>query len=315
MPAGLLELDAARLYIVDVTPEEYVVPYIASYILDPGAGGPLLVVDPGPSCCVDRVAGLLADLGARRRGVEVYVTHVHIDHAGGVGRLGRLLGWDAVRAVRVHPRGARHLAEPSKLWRASLDYLGEIARLYGEPLPVPEEKLAPTRDGEEHGYDSAVARVVHTPGHASHHQSILLDVAGERILFPGDSAGMVSPVADAVAPTTPPPLYLDLYMESLLRQARLSPSLVAYTHTGPGEPGLLERHRLQVERWLNALAQADPAGVDEALELVRRVDPEVDRFLSSVERVSRLLVEAVRHSVDGFLWYLRSRRGEEGRRA
>ena len=298
---------------VDVTPEEYRVPYIISYIVDPGEG-PLLVVDPGPRCCTEMLVEALERLEAAKRGVMVFVTHVHIDHSGAVGSLHRRLG-DRLLTVHVHPRGKPHLEDTSKLWRASLDYLGEIARLYGEPLPVPGRVLHATSDGEKHRVGGAVLEVLHTPGHASHHQSLLLHTDGASILFPGDSAGMTCPLADAVAPTTPPPLFLDLYVESLRRQMERKPTLVAYTHTGPAGPETLSRHMEQIPRWLRALkplAGEDGAPLSKALEAVRREDPETRRCLEAVEPLSRYLAAAVAHSVEGFLWSIRRGRLPQG---
>lgn len=296
-PAEDLELVA-----VDVTPGFYRVPYIVSYLVH-APGAPLIVVDPGPSATgCSRVLDWVERLGADR--VVVYITHVHIDHAGAVGCLARSLGGRLLR-VYAHPRAVPHLENPSRLWRASRSFLGWIAEGYGEPLPVPPRLLEATADGARHSLGPVVIHVLHTPGHASHHQSIVLETGSVRVLFPGDSAGMAHPAVDAVAPTTPPPFRYNMYRESLLRQARAEPGLVAYTHTGLGEPSLLHRHLRQAETWWRAaleLAEAAPDPPPERLlEKAAERDEDTRRFLDYASANSPALYEALRHSAMGFL--------------
>ena len=297
--------DSATLYLVDVTPGFYRVPYIVAYVLDPGPRQPLLLIETGPRRPgADAVMETLEELGAPHREVVAYVTHVHIDHAGAVGSLHRRLGGSLTR-VYAHPRGAPHLVDTGKLWRASREFLGWIAEGYGEPEPLPEDVVSATRDGETHRYGSVAVKVIHTPGHASHHQSIVVEVDGRRILFPGDSAGIAHPAVDAVAPTTPPPLRLDMYRQSLRRQIQLKPSLVCYTHTGPGQPELLERHLRQLDIWEEEARrlvtfQGDPEP-DTLLERVAVRDPDTARLLAFTREASPALLEALRHSAMGFL--------------
>jgi len=311
--AASIRLGAARLYYLDVTPDFYRIPYIVAYVLDPGPQAPLVLVDPGPrNPAAERLRGLLEALGAPRREAVAYVTHVHIDHAGSLGSLARSLGGSLAR-VYAHPRGAPHLADPRRLWSASRAYLGWIAEGYGAPEPLPGEAVKATADGEARSYGPVRVTVLHTPGHASHHQSIAARIAGggdPLVLFPGDSAGMAHPAADAVAPTTPPPFKLDMYLDSLRRQIALHPSLVAYTHTGPAAPSCLERHLAQVERWRNYFQELGPrvcedAGLEEHLESLRARDEELDRFITYAASKSKALLAALLHSVDGFLDYHR----------
>ena len=311
--AASLSLGTVKLYYLDVTPDFYRIPYIVAYILDPGTPHPLIVVDPGPrNPAAEKLRAALEALGAPRREVVAYATHVHIDHAGSLGSLAKQLGGSLVR-VYAHPRGAPHLVDPSKLWRASRSYLGWIAEGYGAPEPLPQDTVAATSDGETHSYGAVRVTVLHTPGHASHHQSIAARVqaGGDPIvLFPGDSAGMAHPAADAVAPTTPPPFRLDMYLESLRRQIALRPSLVAYTHTGPAAPQCLERHLRQVERWRSYFQElgsrvCSAASPEEHLERLRSRDEELDRFIAYAASKSKPLLAALLHSVDGFLDYHR----------
>ena len=311
--AATLSIGTAKLYYLDVTPGFYGIPYIVAYVLDPGAPQPLVLVDPGPrNPAAEKLRALLEALGAPRREVVAYATHVHIDHAGSLGSLAKSLGGSLAR-VYTHPRGAPHLVDPGKLWSASRAYLGWIAEGYGAPEPLPEETVKPTADGEAHRYGPLRVTVLHTPGHASHHQSIHVEAEGAgdpTVLFPGDSAGMAHPAADAVAPTTPPPFRLDMYLESLRRQIALHPSLVAYTHTGPAAPQCLERHLRQVERWRSyfqglGARVCSPSSPEEHLERLRGIDEELDRFIEYAASKSKALLAAILHSIDGFLDYHR----------
>jgi hydroxyacylglutathione hydrolase len=304
-----LALPGVDVLVVDVTPDFYEIPYIVSYILVPPEG-PLVVVDPGPRNPGCRLITEALD-GYKERQVIIFVTHVHIDHGGAAGCLAAQLP-GRITAIYVHPRGAPHLVDPARLWEASRRYLGWIAEGYGEPQPAPSQLVKPTRDTETVEIGKNIrAKILHTPGHASHHQSILVETAGGggyKILFPGDSAGMAHPAVDAIAPTTPPPFRLDMYIESLRRQIRENPSLVAYTHTGLGEPVLLGRHLQQVEKWwsvaekLVASSGGDPPGPEEMLEEVARIDDYTRRFLE-LASASKALYEALKHSAEGFLDY------------
>src|SRR3954465_1527924 len=118
-----------------------------------------ILVDPGPQSCEDT---LLAALGGEQP-KALLLTPIHFDHAGAAGALVRR--WPEL-PVYVHERGARHLADPSKLLASAERLYGDqMERLWGEVAAVPESNLRPLSGGEEVlGF-----KVAHTPGHASHH--------------------------------------------------------------------------------------------------------------------------------------------------
>ncbi len=304
-----LRLGKARLYYMDVTPPEYGAPYIIAYVVDPGRDEPLLVFDTGPARAAEEFSEALKLLGDRK--VVVYLTHIHLDHGGGVGRLASILGEQLLR-VHAHPRAVRHLVDPSRLWEASRNALGEVALHYRRPDPLPESLALATYDGETHRYGGLEVRVLHTPGHASHHQSLLLRWPGGSLLFPGDSAGMVHPSVDAVAPTTPPPFRFSLYVESLRRQIRLRPGAVAYTHTGLAEAEALERHMRQVEAWKRffeekaSRGELGSASTESLLRELEERDAETAAFAATARLISPLLYRAILLSVEGFRQYFLS---------
>lgn len=155
-----------------------------------------LVVDHGRAAFVDTgttrsIGNLLAAMAAR--GVEpaqvdwVLTTHVHLDHAGGAGALMRHL--PNARCV-VHPRGARHLIDPAKLIAGSIAVYGEARyrELYGDIVPVPEERILVPADGERITLGARTLELIHTPGHALHHYCVV-DLDHRRV-FPGDNFGI-----------------------------------------------------------------------------------------------------------------------------
>lgn len=155
-----------------------------------------LLVDRGRAAFVDTgttlsVPNLLAALDARGVGRDqvdwVLTTHVHLDHAGGAGELMRHL---PNARCAVHPRGARHLVDPAKLIAGSITVYGESAyhRLYGEIVPIPEERIFIPGDGERITVGGRRLELIHTTGHALHHYCIV-DLDTRRI-FTGDNFGV-----------------------------------------------------------------------------------------------------------------------------
>jgi hydroxyacylglutathione hydrolase len=288
-----------RLGYVDVTPRELNHPFIYSYVVVGDYG--ILVVETGPVSSVDRLVDALKAEGYTETRIHVVVTHVHLDHGGGAGRLAKLL---PSARIYVHPRGYQHLKLPTRLWHASKQALGWLAEVYGEPEPVPENQLVETSDGAVIELGGVTARIVHTPGHASHHQSVLVDMGDERLLFSGDSAGLYDPASGAIAPTTPPPFRYEAYVSSLERQVSLRPDRIAYTHLGVAKRGLelLQKHVEQVRLWRDVVADEVRKGntdPERVLDRIIEVDELTRRYVSSIgERHTRLLLAL---SVLGFI--------------
>ncbi len=296
-----------RLGYVDVTPEELGSGFIYAYVVQGDRG--VAVIETGPTSSAEVLVEALRSEGLAEGVVHVVVTHIHLDHGGGAGTVARLL---PTARIYVHPRGYRHLLNPSKLWEASKAALGWLAEVYGEPEPVPEHQLVETTDGAELELGGVTVRVIHTPGHASHHQSVLVDIGGERILFTGDSAGFYDPSTGAVAPTTPPPFRYDAYMESLERQIALRPHSLAFTHAGMAKHGteLLQRHVEQARLWYSVVREAVEEGVRDpakVLDMILERDEMARRYVESQRgEHARLLLLL---SVQGYIEYVASEAG------
>ena len=193
-------------------------------------------IDTGTAFAVPRLLGALQALGLERGAVDwVIPTHVHLDHAGGVGQLMREL--PQARAL-VHPRGVRHLLDPSVLWQGASAVYGaqEMARTYGELLPVPAERVRASTDGELVHLAERPLFIAHTPGHARHHHCIWDEAT--RGWFTGDTFGLSYREFDTdrgpwMVPTSTPVQFEPEVLEATVRRllAR-EPKCMYVTHYG-----------------------------------------------------------------------------------
>jgi glyoxylase-like metal-dependent hydrolase (beta-lactamase superfamily II) len=189
-----------------------------------------VLVDPGPESALD---ALLAQLGEWRPRA-LLLTHVHLDHAGATGAL--VQRWPDLD-VYVHERGAPHVVDPSKLLASAGRLYGaeNMARLWGEVLPVPAERVHALSGGETLPLAGGV-RVAYTPGHASHHVVYLHESSGR--VFVGDVAGVripPAPVAATIAPTPPPDVDVEAWDRSIDAIAAWGPASLGLTHFGAVE--------------------------------------------------------------------------------
>ena len=193
-----------------------------------------LIVDPGPASCVDTLLDRLGPVEPR----ALLLTHVHLDHAGAAGVLCRRY---PDLTVYVHERGARHLVDPTKLVESAGRVWGDdMWELWGEVAPVPEERLRVLEGGETvEGF-----RVAYTPGHASHHVAYLHDDSGDA--YVGDVAGVrLPPYEHTIAPTPPPDIDVEAWLDSLHTVASWNPQSLCLTHFGPVTDVADQLHRVR----------------------------------------------------------------------
>ena len=204
----------------------------AAYLV--AEGGRAAFIDTGTAFAVPRLLAALEALGLPRSAVDyVIATHVHLDHAGGVGQLMRALP-DA--NLIVHPRGARHLIDPIALWQGALEVYGaaQMARAYGELVPVDPERVRTTLDGETLYLAGRPLVFAHTPGHALHHHCIW--DARSAGWFTGDNFGMAYPEFNVdgrafIFPTTTPVQFdPDAMRASIARLMAAAPRQMFLTH-------------------------------------------------------------------------------------
>ncbi|MGA7923089.1 MAG: MBL fold metallo-hydrolase [Thermoplasmata archaeon] len=235
MPERVLELGHDRQLIdLDFRDTEGLV---GSYIL-PQADGRVTLIETGPASCRTHLSRGLAQAGVEADQVDrVFVTHIHLDHAGGMGVVAEMFPQATLYA---HHLGVPHLVDPSKLvasarraWGASAD------PLWGPIVPVPADRIVPLHGGETYPLRSGVLEVLNTPGHAKHHLAFV--DTGIRGLFTGDGAGVRLEGAPRPRPALPPPdLDLELLTESVERMARTQPRQLLYSHFGPSAGGEVE---------------------------------------------------------------------------
>jgi glyoxylase-like metal-dependent hydrolase (beta-lactamase superfamily II) len=191
-------------------------------------------IDCGTNHAVPRLLEALDALGLARSAVDYVIpTHVHLDHAGGAGLLMRELPQAMLWA---HPRGARHMIDPAALFTGALAVYGaeEMARSYGELIPVPAERVRATHDGQTLMLADRALRFADTPGHAKHHHCIWDETS--RGWFTGDTFGLSYREFDTahgawIMPTSTPvqfdPVAMQASVERLLAEA---PDAMYLTH-------------------------------------------------------------------------------------
>ena len=199
--------------------------------------GRVAIVDTGVNDSVPHVLQALADLGLGLDSVDwVVLTHVHLDHAGGAGELMRRLP----RArLLVHPRGARHMIDPSRLMAGTIAVYGEdVARqMYGDIPPVPAERVVEAPDGFAIELNGRRLEAIDTPGHARHHLCLVDRKSG--FVFAGDTFGLSYRELDqgerqfVVSSTTPVQFDPPALHASIDRIVALRPKAVCLTHYGP----------------------------------------------------------------------------------
>ncbi|MEW5863858.1 MAG: MBL fold metallo-hydrolase [Pseudomonadota bacterium] len=199
-------------------------------------GGRAAIVDTGTARAAPRVLAALAALGIAPEAVDyVVLTHVHLDHAGGAGTLMARL---PNARLTVHPRGARHIADPSRLLAATAAIYGEaqMRRVYGEVVPVEPGRIIETPEGSSVSLAGRELRFFDAPGHARHHVIVRDGRTGH--LFAGDCFGLSYRELDvdgrqSVFPTTSPSQFdPEALAATLDRILALAPAAVYVAHFG-----------------------------------------------------------------------------------
>jgi glyoxylase-like metal-dependent hydrolase (beta-lactamase superfamily II) len=221
------------------------------------------LVETGTAPSAPVVAGALDALGVGPADLAtVVVTHIHLDHAGGAGDIAAR--YPAAEVV-VHERGARHLADPSRLMSGARQVYGSaLDRLFGRMRPTPAERI--TTVGERGHIDLGGGRRLdshYSPGHARHHVGLIDSATGD--LYVGDAAGVYLPDTGDLRPGTPPPDFdLDTALGSLRLFGQLRPERLLFAHYGPVSevPDTLARAAEEIEVWVDETRQARAAGLD-----------------------------------------------------
>ena len=276
----------------------------AGYLLE---GPRPVLVETGSQSSVPVLLDALASLGLGPSDLAgVVVTHIHLDHAGGVGDVARAFP-DAT--VYVHELGARHLADPTRLVDSASRVYGPLLdSLYGRLDPTPPERLHVLGDGEQ--IDIGPGRsltVVDSPGHAKHHLGLHDSLSG--VLFAGDAVGVKLPDGGVLRPSTPPPDFdLAQALTSLAKFAARRPAGIALAHYGlleqPEE--LLAEADETLRVWAETAEKAYREGADIADALAARFDPLLDD-IDAAHKEKLDIMNGVHSNAAGFRRWLEGR--------
>ncbi|MGC8626822.1 MAG: MBL fold metallo-hydrolase [Acidimicrobiales bacterium] len=241
----------------------------ASYLVE---GPAPLLVETGSQTSAPTLLRALADHGLGPADLAgIVVTHVHLDHAGGVGDIASAF---PQATVYVHEKGARHLADPTRLVASAHSVYGDaLGKLYGRMAPTPAERLHVLADGEAVQVGGGrTLTALYSPGHAKHHMALMDSATG--VLFVGDAVGVHLPGAGALWPATPPADFdLGQALHSLSLFAKARPSALALAHFGllDGEPAeQLEVAAELLREWAAVAKAAWAKGQDVTSALTER---------------------------------------------
>ena len=261
----------------------------AGYLIE---GPRPVLIETGSQSSVNVLLASLAALGVVAGELAgVVLTHIHLDHAGGVGDVARAF---PEAKVYVHANGARHLVDPTRLIRsAAMAYGPLLDSFYGRLNPTPSEQVHVLEHGQEIDVGGGRSlRAIDSPGHAKHHLGLIDSWSG--LLFAGDAVGVRLPDGGALRPATPLPDFdLDAALASLQRFADQRPTGIALAHYGlvPVDPqDLLAKAGETLREWAEEAERAWHTGNDitEALEL--RFAPDLDDLAPERRSALEMLV-------------------------
>jgi glyoxylase-like metal-dependent hydrolase (beta-lactamase superfamily II) len=232
---------------------------VAGYLIK---GERSALVDAGYPSSADSVLSELRSLDGTGPNVDYLIpTHVHLDHAGAIGRLSEAM---PKARVLVSEHGLKHLIDPSKVISTAASLFGEAAMaVYGTPRPMPRERLEAVKVQYELDLGAGKElRVFYTPGHAWHHLSVFL--VNERLLITGDAVGVRYSGFDFPIPATPPPGFdEEQYVKALIEFMNMDPAALLLPHFGSLRKHIrafLETNIETIRQWTSTAAETLKAG-------------------------------------------------------
>ena len=287
--------------LIDIAPPiPYFEGYVGVYVL---RGDKVAIIDPGPASFLGNLFSALEEMNINTKDViYILASHIHLDHTGGVGAALQKL---PNAMVVAHEKGKPHLADPTRLWKSSLQVSGELVQHYGQPQPVPPERMVTAEDGMAIDLGGMKAEVLFTPGHASHSLSFY-DRAG-RNLFEGESAGVYVQELDQIRLSSPPPFNLENMLSSIARLISLGPETIYFSHFGRAY-NALERLRFLKEQlilWGKVISVYTNQEWQDILEILKKEDRSLDSLkMLPLQKQERELL-SMRMSIQGYMEYFR----------
>jgi len=271
--------------------------FISAWFFEDNEGRRFLV-ETGPAATIPYLATELSKLTNSLD--YILLTHIHLDHSGG---LGHLLKYYPNAKVLVSPKGRKHLTAPGKLWSASISTLGEIAKLYGEPLPVPSDVFLNEGEGIEG------VEVIETPGHAPHHITFRIPFKSKHLLFVGEALGITIPDTEGLylRPTTPPKFDAQAALSSLdlLSKASSENDILCFAHFGYKDNALqiIAKSKEQLLLWMNKSIEWREKGIEkeQMIELLLTSDPMLADFKKLSKQLQSRELRFIGNSLDGII--------------
>jgi len=256
------------------------------------------LVETGTSNDVHMILAALKAFGRTPADVDaLLVSHIHLDHAGGAGFL-----LDAMpnATVYVHERGAKHLADPSRLLASAAQALQDQADAFGTMRPVPADRLVAVTEGDTLDLGSRVLTFHDSPGHAPHELTISDGKNG--CVYTGDAAGLWFPRDRLLMPITPAPSFdLEQNLAVFTRLLKAKPRALLFSHYGPHPepPAALEQQLVQYSLWASFVRARKKEATPE-----RIIDELFETHCKGAAFYpERFLKERIQTSVHGLLAY------------
>lgn len=227
-------------------------------------------------------------------------THIHLDHAGALGRLAEVFpdAW-----LVLNRQGAKHIVEPTRLIKSTKMAFGDdFEDTYGPILPLPESRLKLVEDGDKLKLGGRELLIVHTPGHAAHHIAIF--DSKTRGLFCGESLGLIyGPGYPPLPAVAPPSFDLELYLNDMKNLKELKPKLLFYSHgTAAQEPQKLIDTAIKNSKLVGDLILSElKAGRDDEAIIAHIGDYLAKKFKATLDEYELL------SNVSGYIHYFRKK--------
>lgn len=260
------------------------------------------IIDPGPSVTSKALARALEELKISRLDY-IFLTHIHIDHAGGVGDIAAHF---PESPIICHKAGIPHLVEPSGLWKGSVKTLGETAKAYGPIKPVSSDRFI-----QADQFKSDIITPVFTPGHSPHHISYMT----EKYLFAGEAGGVslsLDSGREYLRPATPPRFFLEISTDSIDTLIEKNPLNICYSHHGIKRNAveMLNKHRNQLLLWEKIIRKEIQNSNDDfftsCFNRLLKEDSLLAGFCHMSQPLQKREQEFIINSIKGYEGYLRS---------
>lgn len=239
--------------------------------------GKVILVECGPGSTLATLEKKLDSLGYRLNDIsDVFITHIHLDHAGAAGALAR-----RGARIHVHPEGARHLIDPEKLiTSAERIYGDQMDTLWGDFLPVAEKDLSILQDGDVIKIGDLEVKAVHSPGHAKHHNAYIIN----DMCFTGDVGGSRMPGQKLITlPMPPPDLHLETWRETIEKLKGMPFKKIVVTHFGAFDDvawhlDMILQKLTEIDSWMSKIMTTDPTLEDLHQQFLQWMQAEYDRY-------------------------------------